>query len=149
MTEITHLNDHPNPLLILDKVLETLKQRTEKSPLNELQLFLEAKLELTDRDRHIIIDKLETDKCIGKIKRLLNPDDLMGYKEDAWHITFNGIMFIRSGGYTQQEINVLKNENRRVRNERLLVRWTAGVVIATIFLGLVEILKECVFLPCP
>ena len=125
------LNHDNRPSLIHEDFMEKLKN---KISINELDLILE-KLE---RDLFLIEKPTFYDG---------NPKDITPRK--VYHITWEGRLFIENGGYVQKNINesisleIQNNEiQRRIRNDRFLVRGTIWVAIGTIGLLIVEILNH-------
>jgi len=114
-------------LRYLDKMLETLN--VEEDPIREMELFIKAKIIDLGRfkDRHIILQKLIKDGY-AEIKQI----QLAATKNfvDAYFITFEGVIFIKKGGYSK--------EYKRLKSKTFfqdVLAWTIaiGSVLAAVF----------------
>ena len=117
------LNTIENPYSILNDILETLKEITEVEPYNDLNTLNKAGLlpEIGNRDKYLILEKLKKDEYIGVIKIPIDPKNPESVKEDRYFITFDGILFIRNGGYLKREKNKkLEIERKKTYDESYL-----------------------------
>ncbi|MFA5300216.1 MAG: hypothetical protein WC389_18670 [Lutibacter sp.] len=114
-------------LRYLNKLLETLSK--ENSPIREPELFLKAKIIDLGRfkDRHIFIGKLLQDKYV----EIIMIENELKNKVEAYSITFEGVIFIKKGGYTKQ-----------YKREKTSKVWQI-IQIWAIFLGSVFALIYC------
>jgi hypothetical protein len=99
------LNTIENPYSILDHILRTLKDTTEETPLNDLETLNKAGLlmDIGNRDKYLIIEKLKKDEYIGVVKTRIDSSNVNSAEEDRYFITFEGILFIRKDGYSKRE----------------------------------------------
>ncbi len=80
-----------------------------------------------DREYGMLMDKLKNDKYIEFHER------------GVIIITIEGLMFIDSGGYTQQKINRNREHDRNALNEKRLVTYTVVLAFGTLLLVLAEV----------
>lgn len=144
------LSNLENPLTVIDSILTAMNTLTayKNEPVEDSSIFAECGLignnALLSRDEINILNKLKQDKFSDYIE-----------KENGrklWYITFEGIMFLRRGGYSGQQIR-RDAENIRVetleRNQRvnanrmiyLTIILAVGTSIAAWYYG-IEICKS-------
>ena len=136
-----------NPFEILDLILTQLKEATEETPKRQNDLFtLDQLTNISNRDRTIIFEKLERDKYIAKRKMPIDKINTSEY--DGWYITFEGIIFLKFGGFVKQEedkITALKTQKQYLdtseNNAFRLNYWTWVLAVCTFLLLCLEVLK--------
>jgi hypothetical protein len=133
----------------LDTVLKYLYDKKDEARAIDYDIIRSDKdlLKITDNQSELerMILKLRDDKYIQ-----MYPDyprfadgkqDMRNGLLTYCSITFDGRLFYESGGYTQEEINVVKIENRKDRRENLLVWGTWAVAVGAIALVVWEMYK--------
>lgn len=125
------MNIIKSPLGILDSTLKSLKTHTSNNPLpKEVILQKINLLELSNRDRRLIFDKLFKDGYVDKLE---------GRIPEEYFITFNGLLFLEKGGYTK--------EDSRKKIEFLFKRLSNIIlVIASIIGAVYSVFKICNFI---
>ncbi len=129
----TALNFEQDDIKKLDEVLKYLA--TIQRP-NSFREFYEMKKELAERGLHydefelwIIMDKLCKDKYVSTEAKYVNyvePNKQGGFEETQrlnhrFYITYDGRLFIKFGGYYQQEKDIITKRNLRKWEKGLLV----------------------------
>jgi len=121
-------------LKILDEVLTQLKDKTEKEPLmkEDILWYANRLFETSNRNKRTIMEKLIKD---GYAARL----DIEGI--DKYFITFEGLIFIKKGGYSNQH----KKESK---TKFILSFQTWLIVIGTVLAGIYGIFEMFKFFFC-
>lgn len=90
-----------NELKIIDSVLLCLNNIEPDNPIREMELFNKIGIlnTISYRDRYIILKKLKKDKLIDSMKL---KDGINNSEYEVYFITFEGVIFIKNGGYTKQ-----------------------------------------------
>lgn len=111
------------PLQMLDLVLQFFKANANEMYLNteKIRPFLLSKnIKINGHNMLAVVKKLQKDEYIT-----------IDQRNGRCSITFDGIIFI---GYARQIAIDARNERRIIRNERLLLYWTATASIIAFLL---------------
>jgi hypothetical protein len=107
---------------LLNKILDQLNKHTQETPLPKEHIlwYADSLFDSSSRDRFAIMRKLVKDGYADFKK--------IEITEEAYFITFEGILFLDNGGYPKQQKLIRKKErNQRWRNRIT----TIGSILAT------------------
>ena len=120
-------------LKILDEVLTKLKDKTDNFPLlfADILWYTNKLCEISDRNRRVIIEKLVEDGYAGADKFPLTESNPM--MVDKYFITYNGLIFIKKGGYLKQ----YENEKIEIKFKNITFY---VILIGSILAGMISII---------
>jgi hypothetical protein len=128
----------PDPLQIIDDVLKIINDLNEKTgkyaPLLEIYSTSTGSYisRLPSLDQLVILKKLEKDKMIDS-RPAIQSIDLAPDETPMYLITFEGVLFLRKGGYTEQN-----RQQKSSANLQTILTWViaGGAFVAALFAGL-------------
>ncbi|MEI6852522.1 MAG: hypothetical protein WCL06_06745 [Bacteroidota bacterium] len=98
---------------VIDNVLSFLKDFNPNSAIRELELFHSIGMTgfIEDRDKYIVLQKLKKEGYIDTIN--IPDNNISELVHVGYFITFDGLRFIKKGGYTKQYIQEKAAANRQ------------------------------------